>query len=262
MVGRGTIFRVFARSFFIQTSWNYGDVHGLGFAAAIAPALSAIYKDEEPRREARKRHLGEFNIHPYMSAPVLGAVIKMEEEVCSGKRDPHDIIAFKKSLSGPFSAIGDSFFWGSVRPLASIAGVCGAIYFETVGPVVLLLFYNLFHLWMRWFGLVSGYQLGVDVVVYIKELEMLRWVRWIRYLTVVLLAFVMTGYLLQAIPVRSFEPLQASPFGAAVLILLPLTVTVFFLASLLRRGFSIAGLVFLMTIPMTIAVLLGGIWLF
>ena len=113
MVCRGTILRVFARSFFIQTSWNYGEVHGLGFAAAIAPALSAIYDDEERRSEARKRHIVEYNIHPYMSAPVLGAVIKMEEEVCRGTRNPDDITTFKKSLSGPYSAIGDSFFWGS-----------------------------------------------------------------------------------------------------------------------------------------------------
>ncbi|MFQ5585902.1 MAG: PTS system mannose/fructose/sorbose family transporter subunit IID [Thermodesulfobacteriota bacterium] len=254
--------KVFANSFFIQTSWNYGDIHGLGFSNVVAPALAVIYRDEGERYEALKRHSEAFNIHPYMSAPVIGAVIKMEEEVKEGKRKLQDIITFKKSLSGPYSAIGDMFFWGSARPLASIIGVGATLYFGTAAPLILLLVFNLFHLWMRWFGLVNGYRLGVDVVEYIKELELLKWGKRIRYVTAVLLAFVMTGYLLPIIHHGVPEQHRVSFEPSIYISMLLFTLSVLFLSSLLRRGVSIPSLVYLISVPMTFVVLIGSVWLF
>jgi PTS system mannose-specific IID component len=262
MVGRGVIFKVFVRSFFIQSSWNYGEIQGLGFSSAIDPAIAAIYQDEEARAEARVRHREAFNIHPYMSAPVLGAVIKMEEEVMAGKRDPEDIILFKKSLSSPYSAIGDMFFWGSVRPFASIVSIGAALYFGMLALLLFLIVYNLFHLWMRWFGLTIGCRLGVDVVEYIKELELLKWGRRIRYLTVLILAFVIASFLLRMVPLGPLAQLHGSFPLSTHLMIVPFTLVVLILASLLRRGISITGLIFMIAIPMTFVVLLGSIWLF
>jgi len=262
MVGRGVIVRVFLRSFFIQTSWSYGEIQGLGFSTAMAPAIAAIYHDEEAQAEARARHREVFNIHPYMAAPVIGAVIRMEEEVMRGERSPDDIILFKKSLSSPYSAIGDMFFWGSVRPLASIIGIIGALYFGMLAPLLFLIVYNLFHLWMRWFGLVKGYRLGVDVVGYIKGLELLKWGKRIRYITVLLLAFVMASFSLRTAPLEPLGMLHGIFPLSSHLVIVPFVFAVLFLASLLRRGISITSLVFMIAIPMTVVVLIGGIWLF
>ncbi|MCP3676687.1 MAG: PTS system mannose/fructose/sorbose family transporter subunit IID [Deltaproteobacteria bacterium] len=256
------IFKVFVRSFFIQSSWNYGEIQGLGFSTAIAPAIAAIYQDEGARAEARMRHREDFNIHPYMSAPVLGAVIKMEEEVMAGKRDREDIILFKKSLSSPYSAIGDMFFWGSVRPFASIVGVGTALYFGLPALLLFLMVYNLFHLWMRWFGLTIGYRLGVDVVEYIKELELLKWGRRIRYITVIILACIMASFVLRTAPLEPHGRLHGSFPLSTYLMIVTFTLAALLLASLLRRGISITALVFMVAIPMTFVVLLGSLWLF
>ncbi|MFQ5329396.1 MAG: PTS system mannose/fructose/sorbose family transporter subunit IID [Thermodesulfobacteriota bacterium] len=262
MVGRGVIWKVFLRSFFIQPTWCYGKNHGLGFSTAIAPAISAIYEDEKMRYDVRMRHKGDFSINPYMSAPVIGAVIRMEEEVMEGKRDPADIILFKKSLSGPYSAIGDMFFWGSVRPFASITGVSAALYFGMLAPILFLLLYNIFHLWMRWLGLTKGYLLGVDIVGYIKELELLKWGKRLRYLTVLILAFVMASFMLRATPLEPMGLLHGVFPLSTHLMIVPFMLVALSLASLLRRGVSIPSLVFMITIPMTVIVLVGALWWF
>ena len=92
------MFKVFLNSFFIQSAWSFEKMQGLGFAAAMAPAIKDIYKDREQACAAIRRHMVFYNAHPYMASPILGAAIKMEEEVREGRRDAKDISSFKESF--------------------------------------------------------------------------------------------------------------------------------------------------------------------
>lgn len=206
MIGRLAMFKVFLNSFFIQSAWSFEKMQGLGFAAAIAPALKDIYQDEGQGCSALKRHLVYYNTHPYMAAPILGAVIRMEEDVKDGKLDAGNITSFKESLIGPYGAIGDTFFWGSIRPLASVIGVLSALIWGLWGPIVFLVVYNLFHIWMRWFGLYKGYKLGEDVVEYIKTLGLPEQALKIRAVAAGLL-----GVLVATLIFKMFKP---GMFGA------------------------------------------------
>lgn len=253
MIGRFTIFKVFLNSFFIQSAWSFEKMQGLGFASAIAPAIKDIYKDRDQASAALKRHMVFYNAHPYMASPILGAVIRMEEEVEDGKLDAKEVVSFKESLIGPYGAIGDTFFWGSVRPIASVLGVLSALILSGVsggiwGPIVFLVVYNLFHIWMRWFGLHKGYKLGEDVVEYIKTLGLPEQALRIRIIA--------TGFLGIMVAALIFKLFKTGMFGIQPVQIYQLflitgfiTTATILLSILLRKGISVSLAIYLLFLP-------------
>ncbi len=145
------------RQFLIQGCWNYEGMQNVGFAFAILPALREIYSDRpEEALKSVKRHLEFFNTHPVMGSVVLGAGVRLEERAAAGEIDPKEIGAFKMGLMGSLGAIGDAFFWGSLRPMASVAGAILALFHPLAGIAVLLLLYNATHLAVRSRGFSAG----------------------------------------------------------------------------------------------------------
>ena len=172
----GYVVSAFFRSFLIQSSWSFERMQSLGFFYSISPAIKAINENEEDLKEAYKRHLEFFNTNPYMAPAIIGAAIKLEEQGASSE----EIKELKNGLMGAYGAVGDSLFWGSLRPLAAIIGVAVALKGSLWAPIVFLTIYNLPHIFMRCYGLFKGYKMGVGVIGAIKELDILTKVQRIR----------------------------------------------------------------------------------
>jgi len=149
--------KVWFRQFLLQGCWNYEGMQNVGFAYSILPALRDRYggRPEEFFR-ALKRHLEFFNTHPAMAAVILGAVIRLEERVAAGEEDPRAVGTFKVGLMGSLGAIGDSYFWGALKPMASVAGAILAFVHPLLGIATLLLLYNSSHLVLRFRGYAAG----------------------------------------------------------------------------------------------------------
>lgn len=174
-MGPAALAKVLLGSFFIQSAWNYKRMQALGFAAALAPAIREIYGDAPSRARALERHLDFFNTHPYMVSPLLGAVVRTEELAASGRADAALCTEMKRKVMGPYGAIGDMFFWGALRPLASLAGAAAVLAWGAPGVVVFLVFYNAVHLAMRIGGFVAGYRLGPAVIDVVAGLDLPQW---------------------------------------------------------------------------------------
>ena len=149
--------KVWLRQFLLQGCWNYEGMQNVGFAYSILPALRDRYgsRPEEFSR-ALKRHLEFFNTHPAMAAVILGAAIRLEERVAAGEEDPRAVGTFKVGLMGSLGAIGDSYFWGALKPMASVAGAILAFVHPLLGIATLLLLYNSSHLLLRFRGYAAG----------------------------------------------------------------------------------------------------------
>lgn len=249
MISGPSLFKVFLGSFFIQSSWSFEKMQGLGFAAAISPALEELYKnDEKLRKGAYKRQLVFYNAHPYMASPVLGAAIRLEEKGQNGECPREASASFKARVMGAYGAIGDSFFWGSIRPLASCIGVLASLLWGMWGPVAFLIVYNVFHLLMRWYGLKKGYSLGEGVVSYIKSLELPKWSLRFRYLASGVLGAA------SALLVYKFFSFSLTPFrgawlwfGGAVIFA---SMAAIFLNVLLKKGMTVSRLIYLVLLPL------------
>ncbi|MEW6721414.1 MAG: PTS system mannose/fructose/sorbose family transporter subunit IID [Thermodesulfobacteriota bacterium] len=169
-ISDGTRKSVWRRQFLIQGCWNYVGMQNVGFGYAILPALREIYtaRPEEALKSV-KRHLEFFNTHPVMGAVVVGAGMRLEERAAAGETDPKEIGAFKLGLMGSLGAIGDTFFWGSLRPTASVAGAILSLLHPAAGIAALLLLYNAVHLVLRRRGFAAGLEGQEAAVGWLKK---------------------------------------------------------------------------------------------
>ena len=161
---------VWRRQFLLQGCWNFEGMQNVGFAYAILPALREFYASRpEEAMKAVKRHLEFFNTQPAMGALILGAAVRLEERVAAGEADPRAIGTFKVGLMGSLGAIGDSFFWGALRPMASVAGALLALLHPLLGIAAMLLLYNGVHLSVRRRGFAAGMEGPEAVVGWLKR---------------------------------------------------------------------------------------------
>ncbi|WP_375768098.1 PTS system mannose/fructose/sorbose family transporter subunit IID [Archangium gephyra] len=161
---RGVLLRVFLRSLFLQASWNPQGMQNLGLAYAIYPALERLYPDKQALEAAVRRHLVFFNTHPYVAAAIVGGVLYHEQRIARGEEPPDRVVAFKAALMGPLAALGDGFFWLSLKP--ATGAVCAALVplLEAWAAVVFLFLYNLVHLTLRARLYLLGLALGDRLV--------------------------------------------------------------------------------------------------
>lgn len=167
-----TLARVFLRSLLLQASWNRRGMQNLGFAWAIWPALVHLYPDPARRSGAARRHLAFFNSHPYLASAILGGSIYLEERVARGEAPPETVERFKNALMGPFAAVGDSFFWLSLRPCAGAIAALAAPLVGLWAVAIFLALYNVPHLALRLLLFVEGYRGGDRVVERVAQAKL------------------------------------------------------------------------------------------
>lgn len=165
IITKADLMRTFWRSFTVEWSWNYERQMNLGFAYSILPALEKIYKDKKDLSEAVSRHLEFFNITPWIITFPLGISIALEEQNAKESNfDTSTINNIKVALMGPLSGLGDSFFWGTLRIIATAIGTSLALKGNILGPILFLLIFNLPAQFIRYYGLQLGYRVGTSFI--------------------------------------------------------------------------------------------------
>lgn len=110
---------------------------------------------------ALKRHLAFFNTTPHIVTFILGINAAMEEEnVLDENFEVGTIDSIKTSLMGPLAGLGDSFFWGTLRLIATGVGTSLALQGNLLGPILFLLIFNVPHVIVRYLLNRWGYKLG------------------------------------------------------------------------------------------------------
>ncbi|MFC2646594.1 MAG: PTS mannose/fructose/sorbose transporter family subunit IID [Coriobacteriaceae bacterium] len=156
--------QVFNRHQYLQGSWNYERMQNGGWCYAMIPAIKALYKDPEDQKAALKRHLEFYNTHPYLSAPVIGVTLAMEEERANGA--PIDDVAIqgvKVGMMGPLAGVGDPVFWYTVRPILGALGASLALSGSIMGPILFFVLWNVIRLLFLWYTQEFGYNLGTSI---------------------------------------------------------------------------------------------------
>jgi len=159
-------------------------MQNMGFAFSILPLAKRMGGKRDRIAALLTRHLQLFNTHPYLSGPIIGSVLHMEEACAvSGNDEEGAAVAnLKNALMGPYSALGDSFFWGAMKPLAAVFSVVLALQQTLLAPLAFLFLYNPPHIWIRSRGFVEGYRRGKEGIDFIRILDMpkltgrMRWV--------------------------------------------------------------------------------------
>lgn len=175
-----TLLRIAVRTLFIQAGFSPEAMQTLGLLYALAPAWPHLYPGVEQRNEAMRRHLSPFNTHPYAAAGIVGGILFYEVRLANGEGTAADVARFKQTLMGPLAALGDGFFWLSLRPATGALGVALVPLLGVWAPLVFLVTYNLVHLVTRGWLFVAGFQHGSAVVARLAELKVPMWSNRLR----------------------------------------------------------------------------------
>jgi len=162
--------KCFRRSCTLDSSWNYERMQNLAFAYMMAPIIRRLYKDEEKRAAALKRHMEFMSVTPHISTLLVGVAGAMEEENAKNEEfDASSINAVKSSLMGPLAGIGDAFFWGTLKLIAAGVGISLASQGNIMGAILFLLIINVPHFILRYICLDKGFKYGAK---FFKDLSM------------------------------------------------------------------------------------------
>lgn len=93
-----------------------------------------------------------YNTHPYVSSPVMGVTLAMEEERANGA--PIDDVAIqgiKVGMMGPLTGVGDPAFWFTMRPILGALGASFALSGNLLGPVLFFVLWNVIRFAFMWY---------------------------------------------------------------------------------------------------------------
>lgn len=216
--------KIFLRSFFIQSGWNFEKCQNVGFCFVLMPYFKKIWPDADNFKKAVFRHFGIFNTQPYMAGFVIGNVCKMEEAIAAAKSLEEEeclikkTIGVKAALASSFAAIGDRIFWGRLVPINTM--LCVAIWLYSgfygwfliggelnpsmnilfSGPLLGIFIVTVFSLYIRWKGFYHGYlcggscSCGLDLMRWPKIISRLSFIgfllAWLIFISVLFVTFV------------------------------------------------------------------------
>lgn len=191
-----TLIKIFLRSFFVHTTLNFKRMQNIGFSMAIIPLIREMRLHGKESERILTDHVQMFNTHPYLSASIIGSIVRLEEEKASKKEAFSDTVSIKQSLMASYAAIGDMFFWGALRPFAAIVAVLLSYIGLAIAPVIFLLIYTPAHLWVRLKGFIEGYRRGKTGFEFIRSLNLpgaAVKIRWISLAVLIGLLVLLSG---------------------------------------------------------------------
>lgn len=149
---------------FLQGSWNYERMQNGGWCYSMIPAIKKLYTNKEEQCEALKRHMEFYNTHPYVSAPVMGVTLALEEERANGAEiNDQAIQGVKVGMMGPLAGVGDPVFWFTLRPILGALGASLALSGNIVGPLIFFLAWNIIRIAFLWYTQEFGYKVGNSI---------------------------------------------------------------------------------------------------
>ncbi len=230
-IGVIDLLAVFRRALLIQAAWSFDRMQTIGFAYALEPVLRKLYPDPAEYEKRLKAHMEYFNTQPYLASFVLGAAVRLEQNRASGNNTTEDVSGLKTTLMAPLGALGDSFFWGALKPMAAALAVAIILTGFWWAPILFLVVFNAWHLGLRLSMLFWGYTSSGDAVTLLAKYGFTKMARRFKIVSLAVL-----GGILGMMPLWGPE-FKPSFDNSMVLMALGLAVTLF-LVAIARRGGS------------------------
>lgn len=172
---RKLVSELFWNSFLLEACYNYERQQALGFCLNMAPAIKRFYKTKEEQSKALVRHMAIYNTTPHVSGMIAGIAAAMEKEASENPNFDVDAInSVKVGLMGPMAGVGDSFFWGTFRIIASGIGISLAQQGSPLAPLIFLLVFNIPHIIIRYYGTLYGYMFGTKLMTNFNENQIIK----------------------------------------------------------------------------------------
>lgn len=158
--------RIFWRSCMLDSAWTYERQQNMGYSFAMTPVVEKLYEPgSEKQKRAYARGLDFMAITPQLSTLLMGIDAAMQERNANDPTfDDSTIAAVKTSLMGPLAGIGDSLIASTLRIIGTGIAIGFSQQGSVLGPLLLLLVFNVPGFILRWWCLQMGYRYGSEII--------------------------------------------------------------------------------------------------
>lgn len=178
-----TVMPTLLKSMFFQGNWNVSNMQGTGFKWLVKDFFK---RNNTPLPEDFNTSSGYyFNTNPYLVTFILGLLLKEMRQ--HGKIDNYD-----KIYSSAFAAMGDTFFWHSLRPFAFFISIWAFMVSPYLAVLLYFIVFNTFNIAFRILGFYYGYTFGRDVILIFNKIHFNMWSRIYDGITVFMAGTVIT----------------------------------------------------------------------
>ncbi len=161
-----TILPTLIKSMFYQGNWNITNLQGTGFTWLLKDFFK--HNNTELPSDFNSSSLYYFNTNPYLVTFILGLLLKETQQY--GKIGDYD-----KIYGAALAALGDTFFWHSLRPFIFFLSICTFIIDPLFMIILYFLLFNLFNIIFRVLGFYYGYTLGRNVIQIFNKIKFNVW---------------------------------------------------------------------------------------
>ncbi len=187
-IGYKTLLLCFLRTYCMGANFNNKGLQNIGLAFALDPGLKALYAEERQLMEARERYLAPYNSHPWWNPMLVGYFLFLESHISKGTLSAQSMEGIRNAATHTLSALGDSFFGGSIQVLWSLACVLlllGGLYWAAVVwlllPLLCLQAFKLTTFWLGW-------SKGLNLLQKIREMDLMGCAERVKMLNALLIA--------------------------------------------------------------------------
>ncbi|QWT17556.1 PTS system mannose/fructose/sorbose family transporter subunit IID [Collinsella sp. zg1085] len=168
--------RVFWRSCMLDSSWTYERQQNMGYSYAMTRVVEKLYQPgSEKLKHAYQRGLDFMAITPQLSTLLMGIDAALcERDACDSEFDESTIQGIKTSLMGPLAGIGDSLIASTLRIIGTSIALGFAQQGSVLGPILLLVIFNVPGFLIRWFGLQLGYKYGSSIITSTAAADLMK----------------------------------------------------------------------------------------
>lgn len=186
------LLRTYLRCYFVGAAFNTRGFQTIGLALAMEPGLNALYPDPAARRRAWARYIKIYNTHPFWTPFLVGVFLALESRIARKQFPDTMLDQVKSTVVFTLSAVGDSFFGGSLTVFWALATACLLTAEQTWAAFALgaLMFAALNAFKLGTF--ILGYRHGFAALTRIRTWDLVNWGRRLKVLNAALLVMLWT----------------------------------------------------------------------
>ena len=215
MYPKRVVLACLARTGCINAAMTARGMQQIGLAFVLEPAMRQLYPEPQDFARAMSRYAGHSNTHPFMIPLFVGILLSLEQAIARGSLPESAVNSVRETLATTLSALGDSFFSGTLLPLWSLLSVSLLLagFTGIAGVLAISLFCAL--LLFRAICFISGLRYGLTTLTKLRKLNLINWVDRLKMINAALAALVIWHLPLSAL--KPF-PWTAYALGAAAVL--------------------------------------------
>ena len=159
----------------------------LGFLYSILPGLRDLHRDDRAFAQSCARYARHFKCHSLWAPFLAGAFLRQERQFAAGGSTPDPILPLQRTLLNSLSALGDSFFNGSLLIMLALGLACLAVLGWTTALGCLALSWFMLSLLFKWFSFHLGLARGFPYLRHVWRLRLADKAAWLKCCNALLL---------------------------------------------------------------------------